>query len=29
MIPDLDERVRVADEIVVSGRKELVDELAG
>ena len=29
MIPDLDERVRSADEIVVSGRKELVDELAG
>jgi len=29
MIPDLGERVRVADEVVVSGRKELVDELAG
>ena len=28
MIPDLDERVRTADEIVVSGSKELVDELA-
>ncbi len=28
MIPDLDERLRTADEIVVSGGKELVDELA-
>ena len=28
MVPDLDERVQLADEIVVSGRKELVDEFA-
>ena len=27
MIPDLNERINVADEIVVSGRKEYVDEL--
>ena len=27
MVPDLDERIDVADEIVVSGRKEFVDEL--
>ena len=29
MIPDLDERINSSDEIVVSGRKELVDELVG
>ncbi len=29
LIPDLDERTRVADEIVVAGDKDLVDELVG
>ena len=29
LIPSLDERTRVSDEIVVAGEKNLVDELAG
>lgn len=28
LIPDLDERLRVADEVVVAGHKDLVDEMA-
>lgn len=29
LIPDLDERTRLTDEIVVAGQKDLVDDLAG